>query len=235
MVCLLCPYSVSQPTQPSASSAGAREAPESGQMMYVVTPTRRDCPKDPRCHTLSYYARKYTKELSNVHFWFLPGTHHIYRVWKIVNSRNITLLGGKNLTNSDKNSGGRTKIVCRRLSAGEINVSNSNFTDVENITFAHCIPALFFDEAANAFVRSVFVTNGFGLVVSACERFTLTKSAFENYMVGIAIDSSSSEITNSRMNCYYANIMCFLNGGSITLNRIISNGSYFGLNLAIAS
>ena len=87
--------SESQPTKPSASREGSRGGPESGQI-YVVAPYMEDCSNDMfvNCDTLSYYAREYTNELSNVVFWFLPGTHNVSRDWKTSNSRNITLLGG---------------------------------------------------------------------------------------------------------------------------------------------
>ena len=108
---MLCPYSASQSTQPDASGAGSGGEPESGQT-YVVAPTLEDCPNDTYCETLSYYAKEYTNELSNVVFWFLPGTHNLSLEWKMNNSRNISYLGRTDLTNTD-NTSGMTKIVCQ--------------------------------------------------------------------------------------------------------------------------
>ena len=116
---LLCPSSASQPTQRSNSEAGSRGGLKSGQT-YVVAPTMEDCPiYDTHCQTLSYYARNYTNDLSNVVFRFLPGTHNISRIWTMTNSRNVTLLGGNDLTNNDKSSEGMSKIVCQGRSLGE--------------------------------------------------------------------------------------------------------------------
>ena len=150
---LLCPYSVSQSTQLSASGAGSGEGRESGQI-YVVAPTMEDCTNDTYeyCESLPYYAREYTNELSNVVFWFLPGTHNLSRDWIMNNSKNITLLGGKDLPNSGKLLEGPTNIVCQELRSGGIHVRNSNFTVVENVTIAKCIQALVFHATVNATV-----------------------------------------------------------------------------------
>ena len=149
-VLLLCPYNVSQP---SASGAGPGGGPESDQI-YVVARTLEDCPNDTHCQTLSHYATVYTNELSNVVFWFLPGTHNLSGTWKMNNSRNISLLGGEDITNSDKTSGGNTsKIVCQELYSGGINVSNSYLTVVENMAIAYCRSALVFDTTVNVTAR----------------------------------------------------------------------------------
>ena len=119
MVLSLCPYSASQSTQPSASGARSGGEPESGQT-YVVAPNMKDCPSDTLCETVSYYAREYPNELANVVFWFLPGTHNLSRDWKMDNSRNVTFLGGNDLTNTDKTYAGMTKIVCQEFGSGGI-------------------------------------------------------------------------------------------------------------------
>ena len=236
-VSLLCPTcSASQPAQPSASEAGSGGGQESDQI-YMVAPTLEDCPNDTHCQTLSYYVGKYTNELSNVVFWFLPGTHNLSRTWNLKNSRNVTLLGVDDLANSDKSSGGMPKILCQKgLLFGGISVSKSNFTVVENIAIAYCAFALVFQATVNATVRNVIVTHSFAsLQVSTSQRFTLTKSAIEYCFLGIAIGSSSAEISNSQIsNCWFMNIQCILNGGSITLNQIISDGSRCGICLAFA-
>ena len=81
---LLCPYNASQPTEPSASEEGSEGAPESSQM-HVVAPTLKDCPNGCVILWDSILLRPemYTNELSNVVFWFLPGTHNNSRGWKI--------------------------------------------------------------------------------------------------------------------------------------------------------
>ena len=230
---LLCPSSASQPTQPSNSGAGSGGGPESGQM-YVVAPTLEDCPiyNDTHCQTLPYYIKKYTNDLSNVVFWFLPGTHNLSLIWSIKNSRNVTLLGGNNLTNNDKSSEGMSKIVCHGSSPGGISVSKSNFTVIENFAIAYCTYALIFDATVNATVRNVNITHSLlSLEVSECRCFTLTKSSIEFCINGIyVLGSPSSEISNSQIRkCLFSNFMCVLNGGSITINQIISDGSYSGL------
>ena len=124
--------------------------------MYVVAPTLEDCPNDTHCDTLSYYVGVHTNELSNVVFWFLPGTHNLSQDWTIKNSRNITLLGGKDLTNKYKSSRGNTKIVCQEgFSYLRIYVSNSNFIVVENVAIANCFAALAFEATVNIAVRNV--------------------------------------------------------------------------------
>ena len=67
--------------------------------------------------------------------------------------------------------------------------------------------------------------------MSACQGFTLTKSDFEDCFYGIVLDESSSlEISNSQINnSNFTNIECDLNGGSIILNQIVSNGSMHGV------
>ena len=150
-VLLLCTYSASQPSARGAEPWGG---PESD----VVAPTLEDCPNDTHCQTLSYYATVYTSELSNVAFWFLPGTHNLSGIWKINNSRNISLLGGKNLTNSGKASRGMTKIVCQGFSSGGIQAGSSNFIFVENVTIAYCPYALSFNATVNITVRNVVIT-----------------------------------------------------------------------------
>ena len=229
MLSLLCPYSASQPTQPSANEAGSEGEPDSVQM-YVVAPTQQDCPNDTYmyCETLSYYARKYTNELSNVVFWILPGMHNLSGFWNLKNSRNITLLGGKDLINRDKSSTGMTKIECQG-NPGGIHVSNSNFTVVENIAIAYCYSALAFDITVNAIVRNVIITDGFflGLLVLSSQPFTLTKSTIENCEHGIYLEGTSSvEISNSQISsCPLAGIFCTLKGGSVTLNQTVLNGN----------
>ena len=80
-----------------------------------------------------------------------------------------------------------TEIVCQRFTSGVINVSNSSYTVVENITFTYCTSALAFDATVNTTVRNVTITDSFivGLKVLASQHFTLTKSTFENCRVGI--------------------------------------------------
>ena len=233
---LLCHHSASQPTQLSASGAGSGGGLESGQM-YVVAPTLQDCPNDTYayCETLSYYASVYTNGLSNVVFWFLPGTHNIYWEWpwEMSSSRNITLLGGKDLTNSDKTSGGMTKIVCQEgFRVGGIYVSNSNFTVVENMAIAYCNYALVFDATVNATVTNVIITDSYwSLQMFACHLCTITESTFANSSIGIWIEGSSSlKVENSIISCCRKSIWCVLDSGSITLNQIISNGSVVGLS-----
>ena len=232
VVSLQCPYSASQSTKPSSSGTGSEGGQESSQI-YVVAPSLEDCPNGTYCDTLSYYASVYTDELSNVAFWFLPGTHNISQVWKIENSRNITLLGGKQVPNSDISSRGMTEIVCQGFIFQGIHVSNSNTTVVENMTIAHCPSAVFFDEAINATVRNVMITgsSSVGLRLATCQSFTLTKSTLENCAVGISLEgSSSSELANSQVNnCSSYNIQCLLNGGSVTLKQMILNGNNYGL------
>ena len=219
---LLCPYSASQPTQPSANEARSGGGPESDQT-YVVAPTLRDCPNDTRCETLSYYAGKYTNKLSNVVFWFLPGMHNLSQTWEMKNSRNVVLLGGNNMTNSGKSSGGTSKILCQKGLSYGIYVSKSNVIVVENITIAHCaFAALTFDTAVNATVKNVTIThNVISLQVGLCQRFTLTKSELDYCFFGVfLLGSSSTEISNSKIsNCSLANIACVLNGGNITINH----------------
>ena len=105
-----------------------------------------------------------------------PVTHNLSQIWKMRNSRNVTFLGGNDLTNSDKGSGGVTKILCQGFSFSEgIHVRNSNLTVVESITITYCGIALAFDKVVNATVRNVIITNSFAsLQVSACQHFTLT-------------------------------------------------------------
>ena len=174
-------------------------------------------------------------KLANVVFWFLPGTHNLSQTWKIKNSRNVTLLGGNDLTSSDKNSEGMSKILCQEgLRSAGISVSKSNFTVVENITIAYCIrsSALVFDAAVNTTVRNVTITRSFGcLEVSSCLRFTLTNSAFEYCYSGISLLASwSSEISNSKVSdCLIVNIL-WVYGGSVALNQVISDGGQYGIS-----
>ena len=108
----LSPFCTSQPTYPSAN-AGPGGGTEGGRM-YLVAPTLQDCPRGATgtdCNTLSYYARAYTSRLSNVVFYFLPGTHNLTWTWTVILSRNVSLLGGKDFEERDKTSGGMALIV----------------------------------------------------------------------------------------------------------------------------
>ena len=231
---LLCPSSSSQPTQQSATEAGWRGGPESGEV-YVVAPTLEDCPNHTHCETLSYYAGNYRNKLSNVVFRFLPGTHNLSQTWIIKYSTNVTLLGGNGMTNSNEISGDMTQILCqKKFGYRGIIVKLSNFIVVENITIRYCTSALVFDFAGQTTVTNVLITHSFaGLRVYSCQLFTLTKSVFEYCVVGISLNGwLSSEISNSQLNnCSFRSIHCALNGGSITLNQITSDGgSIYGIS-----
>ena len=234
---LLCPYSAPQPTQPSASEARSGVGPKGGQM-YVVAPTLEDCPNDTQCEALSYYAEKYTNKLSNVVFWFLPGTHNLSQTWQIKNSRNVTLLGGIDLTSSDKSSGGMSKILCQKLLyVAGIYVRKSNFTVLESITIENCSSAVLVYEAVDTTVRNVTFTRSItSLQVTSCQRFTITNSKVEYCFFGInLLKSSSSEISNSQIsNCLITSIM-WQKGGSVTLNQVISDGGNFAISFVQGS